>query len=619
MSMIPDEVIEQVRDGADLLSVIGETVELKRTGSDYRGPCPFHGGQHRNFAVIPKKGRYYCFVCKESGDVFSWYMKRLGMDYPTAVREVARKVGIVIPESTQRQGPDPREPIFQAVSVAHDWFARQLRELPEAEDARKYLVGRGFDLEGLEPFELGFAPRGPQFGQAMRQLGLDDAIMLEAGLLARRQDGTIIPRFRGRLLFPIHDLRGRVVGFGGRILGAGEPKYLNSPETPIFKKGQTLYNLHAAKNAIRKEGLVIVVEGYFDVLRLVVAGCEHVVAPLGTALTGDQAALLKRYAPVAVLLLDSDMAGLKATFRAADEMLRHEMRVKVATMPPGEDPDTLLQKGGLPALEPILKDAVDVMERKIQILDRRGWFSGIEHRREALDRLLPTIRATKDPIQRELYLSLVSERSGVAKTVLEHEVEQAARKSEAFAAAAEQRPAPAVSGRDPGPSAMAAQGARGGGGRTEQQVLRLLIANDEWRGRAPELLKPEWFEVPAHRALFEVLLAVREPGFAQPPATLPVPLVELWQRIAATDVPLDPAGQGNLFEAASRKLEARPQLRAWRQLNERITRATGAEKATLLAQKDTVARALQQKFPEEFRLFGFQLGRRTVRRSAADG
>ncbi len=617
MSMIPDEVIEQVRDAADLLSVIGETVELKRTGSDYRGACPFHGGQHRNFAVIPKKGRYYCFVCKESGDVFSWYMKRLGMDYPSAVREVARKVGIVIPEATQRQGPDPREPLFQAVSVAQDWFARQLRETPEAEDARKYLVGRGFDLETVEPFELGFAPRGQGFGQAMRQLGLEEHVMLEAGLLARREDGTVIPRFRGRLLFPIHDLRGRVVGFGGRLLGPGEPKYLNSPETPIFRKGQTLYNLHAAKNAIRKEGEVIVVEGYFDVLRLVLAGCEHVVAPLGTALTGDQAALLKRYAPVAILLLDSDTAGLKATFRAADEMLRHEMRVKVATMPTGEDPDTLLQKGGLPALEPILKDAVDVMERKIQILDRRGWFTGIEHRREALDRLLPTIRATKDPIQRELYLSLVAERSGVGKAVLEHEVQQAARRSEAMAPVPQlrQEESPGWRG-DPGTSAASVP--RGGGGRTEQQLLRLLIANEEWRARAADLLRPDWFEVPAHRELFEVLLGVPATGFAQPPATLAEPLAALWQRIAATDVPLDPTGQANLFEAASRKLEARPQLRAWRQLNDRIKRAAGAEKAALLAQKDAVARTLQQQFPEEFRLFGFQPARRAGRRPAPD-
>ena len=407
MSMIPDEIIEQVRDSADLLAIIGESVDLKRTGSDYRGACPFHGGQHRNFAVIPKKGRYYCFVCKESGDVFSWYMKRFGMDYPSAVREVAAKVGITIPEASQRSGPDPREPLFQAVSVAQDWFARQLREAPDAEDARKYLRSRGFDLEALEPFELGFAPRAQGFIPAMTTLGLEEAVLLEAGLLAQREDGRIIPRFRGRLLFPIHDLRGRVVGFGGRLLGPGEPKYLNSPESPVFRKGATLYNLHAAKNAIRKEGVVILVEGYFDVLRLLLAGCEHVVAPLGTALTSDQAALLKRYTQQAILLLDSDMAGLKATFRAGDELLRHEVRVRVATMPPGEDPDTLVQRGGIEALEPILKDAVDVMERKIQLLDRKGWFTGIEHRRDALDRLLPTIRATRDPIQRELYLSLV--------------------------------------------------------------------------------------------------------------------------------------------------------------------------------------------------------------------
>src|SRR5690606_25884949 len=164
-------------------------------------------------------------------------------DYPTAVREVARKTGIVIPESSVRQGPDPREPLFQAVAVAHDWFARQLTESAEAEDARRYLVGRGLDLETLGPQELGYAPRGAAFQTAMTQLGLDPKLLLEAGLLAQREDGTIIPRFRGRLLFPIHDLRGRVVGFGGRLLGPGEPKYLNSPESPVFHKGGTLYNL----------------------------------------------------------------------------------------------------------------------------------------------------------------------------------------------------------------------------------------------------------------------------------------------------------------------------------------------------------------------------------------
>ena len=328
VSMIPDEIVEQVRDSADLVGLIGEAVELKRTGSDYRGPCPFHGGTHRNFAVIPKKGRYYCFVCHESGDVFSWLMKRLGMDYPTAVREVARRVGITIPERAARAGPDPLEPLFSAVAVAQDWFTRQLLESAEAKGARDYLEGREISLDTAALYGLGFAPPGKALLAAMKQLGLEEKVLLEAGLAAVRDDGTVLPRFRGRLLFPIHDLRGRVAGFGGRLLGPGEPKYLNSPENAIFHKGRELYNLHQAKGPIRKEEAVILVEGYFDVLRLVLAGIEHVVAPLGTALTPDQATLLRRFAPTAVLLYDSDQAGLRATFRAGDELLRHGVRVQ---------------------------------------------------------------------------------------------------------------------------------------------------------------------------------------------------------------------------------------------------------------------------------------------------
>ena len=605
MSMIPDEIIEQVRDSADLVSIIGDTVELKRTGADYRGPCPFHGGQHRNFAVIPKKGRYYCFVCKESGDVFSWYMKRLGMDYPDAVREVARKLGIAIPETGARQGPDPREPLFQAVSVAHDWFARQLRESPEAEEARRYLQGRGLDLETVEPLELGYAPKGQAFLHAMKQLGLDEPTLLEAGLLARRDDGTLIPRFRGRVLFPIHDLRGRVVGFGGRLLGPGEPKYLNSPESPVFHKGGTLYNLHAARNPIRKEESVILVEGYFDVQRLVLAGQENVVAPLGTALTSEQAGLLKRFTTSAILLLDSDTAGLKATFRAGDELLRHEMRVRVATMPPGEDPDTLVQKQGLPALQAILRDAVDVLERKIQILDRKGWFADIEHRREALDRLLPTIRATRDPIQRELYLSRVAEKTGVSKTVLEQEV--------AALPAVEHHPPVREGGSVTEARPVRSPEPRGEGSRAEQQVLRLMLVSDEWRARAAEVVKPEWFAHPMVRRLFELLAADREPGPAVPPPELEPTLAALWSRLQAIELPLDYNGQANQFAGATRRLEARPHLRRYRQLTERIRSATSEEMPALVAEKNAMHRDLLANYPEEFRVYGFNASRRRSR------
>ncbi len=262
MSLIPDDVIEQVREAADLVGIIAEHVELKRSGSDFRGPCPFHGGTHRNFAVIPKKGMYYCFVCHSAGDVFTFFMKKLGMDYPTAVREVARRVGIAIPERGAT-GPDPREPLFGAAAAAADWFTRQLGESAEAEVARQYLASRQLELDSVLPLGLGYAPRGKGFLEAMQGLGIADAVLLEAGLVGKREDASLAPRFRGRLLFPIHDLRGRVVAFGGRILEEGEPKYLNSPDTPIFHKGQLLYHLHSAKHAMRKAERAILVEGYW--------------------------------------------------------------------------------------------------------------------------------------------------------------------------------------------------------------------------------------------------------------------------------------------------------------------------------------------------------------------
>ena len=497
MTMIPDELIEQIRDSADLVEIIGEAVQLKRTGADYRGPCPFHGGTHRNFAVIPKKGMYYCYVCHESGDVFKYYMKRQGLDYPTAVREVARRVGITVPERGGREGPDPREPLFTAAAVAQEWYASRLREDPEAEAARRYLAGRDIPLEIAAQQGLGFAPRGPAFAEAMRQLGLEERVLLEAGLLVKRDDGTVGPRFRARLLFPIRDLRGRVVGFGGRLLAEGEPKYLNSPESPIYHKGSMLYNLHEAKQAVRREEAVILVEGYFDVLRLVMAGIDHVVAPLGTALTPDQAALLRRFAPLAFLLYDSDSAGLRATFRAADELLRHKLRVMVATMPEGEDPDSLVRKGGAAALTPVLHDAVDVLDRKIQLLERRGWFEGLEHQREALDRLLPTLRAAVDPITHDLYLSRIEKRTGVSRAVLEKE-----------AAARVEPPAPRPSARPESRFPVPDSRRLRPGARLEEQLLMTLLASHSWLARGREEVAPETFEVPAYREIFDALLAL---------------------------------------------------------------------------------------------------------------
>ena len=549
--MIPEEVIEQVRESADILGIIGESVDLKRTGADWRGPCPFHGGKGRNFAVIPRKNLFYCYVCHEAGDIFSYMMKRFGMDYPTAVRDIARRSGIVVPERTERAGPDPNEPLYSAAASAHAWFGEQLRELHEAETARSYLAGRDIPLDTAMELGLGYAPRARLMLDEMQRLGIAEEVLVTAGLAIRREDGSVAPRFRGRLIFPIHDLRGKVVAFGGRILGEGEPKYLNSPETAVFHKGKSLYNLYRAKHAIRKEEVAIVVEGYFDVIRLVLAGIENVVAPLGTALTAEQSTLLKRHAPSVILLYDSDQPGLRATFRAADELLRQSVRVRVATMPEGEDPDTIVRSGGATALAPILKDAVDVLERKIQLLAERGWFEGIEHRRSALDRLLPTIRAAADPITRELYLSRVAERTGVSKDVLEAEVRLAPRQSE-----------PRPPSRPPArPSERAAWP---GGERAEENLLRVIIVSPDWRARARDMLLPEHFEVPAHRELYRALLA-HPPGekAEQLPGELSHEAQLKWVRLREAADALAGADVDAIFTATSELLLSRPE---WKEI-----------------------------------------------------
>lgn len=523
MSMIPDEMIEQVRDAADIVAIIGEVVQLKRTGADYRGACPFHGGTGRNFAVIPRKGLYYCFVCHAGGDVFTWHMKHAGMDYPTAVREVARRVGIVIPDTSVRQGPDPREPLFQAAALAQEFFSQQLREADGAKGARDYLTGRDISAELAGEWGLGYAPSGNALLEEMKRLGVPEAVLLEAGLLHQRDDGGVRPRFRGRLIFPIHDVRGRVVGFGGRLLGPGEPKYLNSPESPIFHKGSLLYHLHLAKGAIRKEETALLVEGYFDVLRLSAAGIEHVVAPLGTGLTEEQGTTLRRYAKSVVLLYDSDRAGLRATFRAGDVLLRQGVRVRVATLPPGQDPDSLVASQGAPALLTLVRDAMDILERKLQLLDQRGWLADVQKKREALDRLLPTLRAASDAVVRDLYIGRVAERIGLTRETLEQELRDRAPASAPAATAV--RPL-----RRPESRARAVR--RVPGVRVEEGLLQLLIGAPAWRARGVEEVIPEWFEHPSLRAVFTALSGL-PPGAdaGDAAAALPPELVPVFDRI----------------------------------------------------------------------------------------
>ena len=425
--MITEETIERIRENADIVGIIGEYVELKRQGSDYRGPCPFHQGTNRNFSVSPKKAMYYCFVCKESGDVFKFLQKRIGLDWPVAVRLVAERSGIEVIETKSRretEEKDTREPFWEVNGAAAEYFSSVLWDDDLGAPARAYLEERGIARELAERVGAGFAPREIGLMRAhLNTLGFENERLIEAGLLVLPEEvSEPRPRFRNRLIFPIYDVSNRVAGFGGRLLGAGEPKYLNSSESPVFSKGKLLYGLNWAKQAARRDERMLVVEGYFDVVRLIGAGIESVVAPMGTALTDEQVKLIRRYTDRVFLLYDSDKAGLTATFRSGDELLSQGAAVQVVTLPDGEDPDTFVRSHGARGLEAQIASSIDVFERKIQILERGGWFSDLRKKRQALDRLLPTLRATTDPLTRDMYLGHAATAAGVTRELLEREL-----------------------------------------------------------------------------------------------------------------------------------------------------------------------------------------------------
>ena len=520
--MIPDETVERVRESADIVGVIGEYVELKRQGTDYRGPCPFHQGTHRNFSVSPKKAIYYCFVCHEGGDVFNFLTKRLGVDWPTAVKMVAEKSGIEVVETQSRRSDekDTREPLWEVNGAAADYFRSILWEDDLGKSARAYIEERGVNRELADKVGLGFAPREIGLMRAhLNTLGFDDDRLIEVGLL-HTPDGTSEPRprFRDRLIFPIYDVSSRVVGFGGRLLGAGEPKYLNSAESPVFSKGKLLYGLNWAKQAARRDERMLVVEGYFDVVRLIGAGIESVVAPMGTALTDEQAKLIRRYTERVYLLYDSDKAGLKATFRSGDELLAQGAAVQVVTLPEGEDPDTFVRTNGARGLEAQISISIDVFERKIQLLERGGWFADLRKKRQALDRLLPTLRATSDPLTRDMYLGHAATAAGVTRELLERELNAPARARSGRTTA--RSPAPsddADQGQPRGPVPRAEQPRvrqrdtrRVAGERAasaERELVRVLLHRPAYFEQVVERAGEESFRDPEMRRIFAAMVA----------------------------------------------------------------------------------------------------------------
>jgi DNA primase len=400
---VPPEVLDEIRARVDLVDLVGAVVPLKRAGERWKGLCPFHQEKTPSFTVNPKQNIFYCFGCHAGGDAFEFLRRHDRLEFPEAVRLLAERAGVPLPgrEATPETGA--RDGLLALMEWAARRFETGLWEAPEAARARTYLETRGIDRDTARAFRLGYAPEGwDHLLGAARREGHPVEALLAAGLVIPRQNASgHYDRFRGRLIFPIADTQGRVIAFGGRGLAGEEPKYLNSPETPLYLKGQTLYSLHRARERMTETRRALLVEGYVDCLMAHQYGFGEAVAVLGTALTPQQLGLLRRYADEAILFFDADRAGQEAARRAEDllersanpqwwaltrrpdTLARRGLRLRVATLPSGHDPDTFLRAEGAAALEaacraarPLLLFALDRVFTEEDTASPRGRATG---------------------------------------------------------------------------------------------------------------------------------------------------------------------------------------------------------------------------------------------------
>ncbi len=398
-----DEWIEEVRSASDLVDVIGDTVPLKKAGANYKGCCPFHHEKTPSFMVSPEKGIYKCFGCGEGGDVIAFVMKTQNMNFVEALEYLASRVNIAIPEQSDEVDPDQKvkKRLYELNREAAIFYYRNLKN---AREAYAYFRKRSLSIETIKTFGLGFSSdEWQEVKEAMLKKGFTEEEMMQAGLLSKSEKtGRTYDRFRGRMMFPIQDIRGRMIGFGGRVLDKGEPKYLNSPETKIFNKRFNLYALHLAKKDARREGLILV-EGYMDVIALHQVGITTAVASLGTALTKEQAHLIKRYTDQVYICYDSDSAGQKATERAIQVLLDAQMEPRIILLGTAKDPDEWIQRDGVESFQQAIKTATYFVDYQLARIQSKYTVKDDEQRVLCIRELTQYVQGLKDRTTREIY------------------------------------------------------------------------------------------------------------------------------------------------------------------------------------------------------------------------
>jgi DNA primase len=501
-----------VRDSVDIYDLVSGYVSLKKAGKNWLGLCPFHSEKTPSFNVNPAKQIFHCFGCGVGGDAFKFLELQEGLNFPEAVQQLAGRAGIALPASRPRadekKSDDERKALLKITAEAADYFRREL-EGPAGSAARAYLANRGLAETVIKDFSLGYArPEWDGLLKHLRQKGYPPALLEKAGLIVKRSEGEgHYDRFRGRIIFPIRDISGSVIAFGGRVMDDSLPKYLNSPETPLYSKSNVLYCLDQAKEPARKQGYFIIVEGYLDAIACHQYGAKNAVATLGTALTDGHLRLMRRFAQKLMLIFDPDPAGVKATLRGFELFAGSGMKVNVVSLPDGDDPDTFLKKKGYEAFAACLKGSVKFMDFVLGQVVRGGAAAAIDEKVEQASEMLGFIAKLPSGIERDHYLKRTAEALDVDEGLLRQEMTK-------------QRTAQA------GPRERTAVGTtahKGQRPRAEEMLIHLMLRDEAVARSLSEQIAPEDFTDPLFRRVAERIFSVLNGGEELHPRSLAVP------------------------------------------------------------------------------------------------
>lgn len=430
-----DDFVDKLRAQADIVAIISEYVPLKKKGRNYWGCCPFHQEKTPSFSVAPDKGFFYCFGCQAGGDMFRFLMRVENIGFADAVKLLAQKLNIPVPEKerseVEKQKEREREDVFRANALARDFFHACLTKSSLGVHALAYLDERGLTIETAQKLQIGFAPDSwDRLSVALQKRGVTPDVLVKAGLSIPRPQEGVYDRFRNRIMFPIEDIRERVIGFGGRVMDGSQPKYLNSPETPVFNKRTVLYNIPRAYRAIKEAGYSIVVEGYMDAIALAANGICNVVASLGTSFTPEQSRLLLHYAPEIVFAYDSDAAGQNATLRALSIVRSSGAVVRVASFPDGKDPDEVIRKQGVGVVRERIAVAAGLLDFQMDRVLGESDYSDLAGKVSVVNRAVPYLAMADSAVEVDAHIARLAEKLGIDENSIRSELRRQRGKKE---------------------------------------------------------------------------------------------------------------------------------------------------------------------------------------------